>query len=292
MEYTIQDFNNIENSSDIDELNNITIKIINNIAKKVGSATYKKTPIFRKKRFEPKNNNFKKTNFEAKIDEQEIIIDKLRNLLNKLTKNNYSTIKDEIILNIKHFSYSKNNIVLINICKEIFHISSINKFWCNIYADLVSDLIESFPVMKSICINNFNSFMSIFEKIEIGKEEDYDNFCSINKTNEKRRALSKFYTFLNKKDVLSNDNISDIVSKLLNLVEEQVDKDNSKNVIEEIFENVVIIINNLSETLLEDEKLIDDLKDMYEVISTNNISKKIEFKMLNFFESNDIDVDE
>ena len=51
MEYTIQDFNNIENSSDIDELNNITIKIINNIAKKVGSATYKKTPIFRKKRF-------------------------------------------------------------------------------------------------------------------------------------------------------------------------------------------------------------------------------------------------
>ena len=129
-------------------------------------------------------------------------------------------------------------------------------------------------------------------KIEIGKEEDYDNFCSINKTNEKRRALSKFYTFLNKKDVLSNDNISDIVSKLLNLVEEQVDKDNSKNVIEEIFENVVIIINNLSETLLEDEKLIDDLKDMYEVISTNNISKKIEFKMLNFFESNDIEVDE
>ena len=252
----------------------------------------KKPQFLERKGFEPKNNNFKKTNFEAKIDEQEIIIDKLRNLLNKLTKNNYSTIKDEIILNIKHFSYSKNNIVLINICKEIFHISSINKFWCNIYADLVSDLIESFPVMKSICINNFNSFMSIFEKIEIGKEEDYDNFCSINKTNEKRRALSKFYTFLNKKDVLSNDNISDIVSKLLNLVEEQVDKDNSKNVIEEIFENVVIIINNLSETLLEDEKLIDDLKDMYEVISTNNISKKIEFKMLNFFESNDIEVDE
>ena len=82
--------------------------------------TYKKTPIFRKKRFEPKNNNFKKTNFEAKIDEQEIIIDKLRNLLNKLTKNNYSTIKDEIILNIKHFSYRKNNIVLINICKKFF----------------------------------------------------------------------------------------------------------------------------------------------------------------------------
>ena len=59
--------------------------------------------------------------------------------------------------------------------------------------------------MKSICENNFNSFMSIFEKIEIGKEEDYDNFCHINKTNEKRRALSKFYTFLNKKEDSKNE---------------------------------------------------------------------------------------
>lgn len=292
MEYTVEDFNNIENSSDIDELNNITIKIINNIAKKVGSATYKKTPIFRKKRFEPKNNNFKKTNFEAKIDEQEIIIDKIRNLLNKLTKKNYLEIKDEIILNIKHFSYSKNNIVLINICKEIFTISSINKFWCSIYADLVSDLIESFPIMKSICINNFNSFMSIFEKIEIGKEEDYDNFCNINKTNEKRRALSKFYTFLNKKEVLSNTNITGILTKLLNLVQEAVNKDNNKKIIEEIFENVLIIINNLDEELIEDEKIIDELKEIFEFISTNNISKKIEFKMLDFFEKNDIDIDE
>lgn len=289
MEYTVEDFNNIENSADIDELNNITIKIINNIAKKVGSATYKKTPIFRKKRFEPKNTNFKKTTFEAKIDEQEIMIDKIRNLLNKLTKKNYFEIKDEIILNIKHFLHSKNNIVLINICKEIFHISSINKFWCSIYADLVYDLIESFPIMQSICENNFNSFMSIFEKIEIGTEEDYDNFCNINKTNEKRRALSKFYTFLNKKEVLSNDNITGILFKLLNLVKDSINKDNNKKIIEEVFENVLIIINNLDEDLIEDEKIIDELKEIFEFISTNKISKKIEFKMLDFFEKNDID---
>lgn len=292
MMYTIEQFNDIEKTSNIEELNNTTIKIINNIAKKVGSATYKKTPIFRKKRFEPKNNNFKKTNFEAKLNEQEIIIDKIRNLLNKLTKNNYDEMKEEIIINIKHFSYSKNNIVLINICKEIFHISSINKFWCDIYADLVSDLIDSFPVMKGICENNFNLFLNIFEKIEVGKEEDYDNFCNINKVNEKRRALSKFYTCLNKKEILSNKNITDILKKLLNLVETEINKKDNKKIIEEIFENILIIVNNLSDELIEDDKVIDDLKEIYELISEKNVSKKIEFKMLDFFENNDIDVDE
>ena len=34
-------------------------------------------------------------------------IDKIRNLLNKLTKKNYNEIKEEIIIEIKHFSYSR-----------------------------------------------------------------------------------------------------------------------------------------------------------------------------------------
>lgn len=292
MEYTISDFNDIENNYNIEELNNITIKVINNIAKKVGSSTYKKTPIFRKKRFENKNNNFKKTNFEAKIDEQEIIIDKIRNLLNKLTKNNYDEIKDEIIISIKHFSYSRNNIVLINICKEIFNISSINKFWSSIYADLTYDLITAFPIMKEICENNYNSFLTIFEKIEIGKEEDYDNFCKINNINEKRRSLSKFYTCLNKKTVLSNNHIQQILNKLFTYVRENYELKECKGVIEEVFENVLIILDNLNEDLIENEKIIDELKEIFCLINENNVSKKISFKLLDFFENNDIDVDE
>ena len=52
------------------------------------------------------------------MDEHEIVIDKIRNLLNKLTKKNYNEIKEEIIIEIKHFSYSRNNIVLVNMCKK------------------------------------------------------------------------------------------------------------------------------------------------------------------------------
>ena len=292
MEYTLAQFNDIENNYNIEELNNITIKVINNIAKKVGSSTYKKTPIFRKKRFENKNNNFKKTSFEAKIDEQEIIIDKIRNLLNKLTKKNYNEIKDEIIINITHFSYSRNNVVLINICKEIFNISSINKFWSSIYADLTFDLITAFPVMKEICENNYNSFLTIFEKIEIGKEEDYNNFCKINSINDKRRSLSKFFTCLNKKNVLSDNHIQQILKMLFTYVKENYESKECKGVIEEVFENVLIILDNLNENLIENEKIIDGIKEIFYLINENNVSKKISFKLLDFFENNDIDVDE
>lgn len=289
--YTIADFKRIEEESIINELNNITIKIINNIAKKVGSSTYKKTPIFKKKKYEikSKNVNFKKTNFETKLDEHEIVIDKIRNLLNKLTKNNYSDIKEEIIIQIKHFSYSRNNIVLINICKEIFNISSINKFWCKIYADLIVDLIQNFEVMKEICNSNFNLFLKIFDKIEIGDENDYDEFCKINKKNEKRRALSKFYTCLYNNNVLSKSQLNIVLDKLFSLVKSEITE---KKTVEEIFENILIIAENIQEELSDGDYIIDELKEIYVLLTETNVSKKMSFKLLDFFENNDIEIDD
>ena len=64
----------------------------------------------------------------------------------------------------------------------------------------------------------------------------------------------------------------------------------NKKIVEEIFENILIIVNKLSIT--DDDKIVDDLKEMYEIITNKNVSKKIGFKLLDFFESNDIEVDE
>ena len=47
--YSIQQFYDIEKNSDINELNNTTIKIINNIAKKLGLLHIKKHLFLRKK---------------------------------------------------------------------------------------------------------------------------------------------------------------------------------------------------------------------------------------------------
>ena len=105
--YTLHDFKNIEKNNTIEELNTAAIDIINAISKKVGAPTYRKTPVFRKKKndnqnYKDKNLNstFKKTRFNNKEDENDINQDRIRGLLNKLTNNNYEEISQEIIMNI------------------------------------------------------------------------------------------------------------------------------------------------------------------------------------------------
>ena len=59
--YTYQDFKEIENKTTINELNQSSINVINAISKKVGAPTYRKTPVFRKKKQDISNGSFKKT---------------------------------------------------------------------------------------------------------------------------------------------------------------------------------------------------------------------------------------
>ena len=193
--YTYKDFKEIENKSTIYELNQSSINVINAISKKVGAPTYRKTPVFRKKKQDISNGSFKKTKLYNKLDEDEINCDKIRELLNKLTKTNYDIISNEIITNITHFIYSRNEIILLSIGNSIFDISSVNKFWVKLYAKLYNDLIVKFPIMKDICTKNFQSFMNVFNDIQIGNEENYDEFLchsSVNSVINAVIGLEKF----------------------------------------------------------------------------------------------------
>lgn len=302
--YSVQDFNNISEQSNIDKLNQTTLILIENFTKKVTSSSYRKTPVFKKKRFENKvsknnftNKNFKKTKLVSKqdedFDEEKINENKIRNLLNKLTNKNYSTITQEIILNIKHYVYLNDKIVLYTVCREIFKISSVNKFWSEIYCNFFVDLIENFPVMKEICDENFKVFSKIFNEINIVDEEDYDMFCKVNKENEKRRTLTNFYTNLYKKDIISKNKIYDLLFLLINKCKEKI-TENKKNIVNEIFENIYIIITNLESYIVQeydngDENVVSMLIELYDNIKTNKVSKKIEFKLIDYFDDNDIE---
>jgi len=296
--YTINDFKNIEKNNTIYELNTAAIDIINAISKKVGAPTYRKTPVFKKKKadnqsYKEKNSNisFKITTFENKEDENMINQDRIRGLLNKLTDNNYTEISQEIILNIRHFVFSKNQIILLSIGCAIFNISSENKFWVKLYAKLFHELIDNFPVMRDICIDNFNNFMSIFNNVEVCNEEDYDKFCKVNKNNSKRRSLTLFYTYLYKLDLLTNNDIFTLLDKLF---EKMFLNEHTNELYEEIFENISIIINSLGEKLSssnEWDSVSQKLIDIYELLNKNNKSKKIIFKLLDIFDELDIDYD-
>ena len=293
--YKISDFKNIEKNNTINELNIESISVINAISKRVGSTTYRKTPVFRKKKQEKEvivnGTVFKKTKFINKLDEDEINLDKIRESLNKLTQKNYEQISKEIIMNIKHFIYSKNKIILVSIGKSIFDISSVNKFWVKLYAKLYNELIQNFPIMKEICIKNFESYMSLFNNIEVVDEKDYDNFCKVNKTNEKRRSLTDFYTKLFCFDILSVDNMFSIMTELIKKMKVETENENIE-IMEEVFENINIILSNIGKNIKNNNKynyITEEIIDIYNTIDSSGISKKLIFKLSDLFEDLDIE---
>ncbi len=289
--YNLDDFENIKNNNNIPELNITSIKIINQISKKVGAPSYRKTPVFKKKKTDPKynNSNFVKTSFAIKIDENQINKDKIRELLNKITNNNYDELSEEIINNLQHFIYTQNDMVLMEFGKSIFEISSINKFWVKLYAKLFNRLILTFPKMKNICINEYTKLLNIFEVFEFGNEENYDEFCRINKNNEKRRSLLSFYTELYKYKILGNNDLQILLEKLFKLFKTNID---NKKIIEEVYENINIVLNEIGSDLMNEsigEIIRSNLIDIYNILSNNKSSKKIIFKLLDIFEELDID---
>lgn len=292
--YNLSDFYDIKENNNIQELNNSSINIINAISKKVGAPSYRKTPVFKKKKNDNKkfnNTNFVKTEFLVKIDENEINQDKIRELLNKLTNNNYKELSDEIINNIKHFIYTQNDMILMDFGISIFEISSINKFWVKLYAKLFNKLISNFPKMHNICVNHYTILLKIFDVIEFGDENDYDEFCRINKENDKRRALVSFYTELYKYEILGNDEITQLLEKLFNLMKNT----ENKRVFEEVFENIAIVLNEIGEELMSEhvgEMITENIVNILDILNKKKLSKKIKFKLLDIIDMLDIELDD
>jgi len=288
--YNLVQFENIKDNSYIPELNVTSIKIINKISKKVGAPSYRKTPVFRKKRNDQEfNSNFTTTTFAIKNDENQINQDKIRELLNKITNNNYDELSEEIITNLQHFIYTQNDMVLMDFGKSIFEISSVNKFWVKLYAKLFNTLILTFPKMQNICIKEYTKLLNIFKVIEFGDETNYDEFCRINKNNAKRRSLLSFYMELYKYDILGNDDLKILIKTLFDLFKTNSD---DKQLVEEIYENIDIILKEIGKTLMGEPigKFIqENLIDIYNILKKNKISRKINFKLLDIFEELDID---
>ena len=257
-QYFIRDFPEINQLNVGDHIDKETIDKINKIATLVGAPTYQKTPVFKQKQrrlHRPKKNvisaddweeirNFKATQLEKKEEGVEKDIDEIRGLLNKLTEANYEDMSKNILCCLSNI-IDKNcdREELEKIGKAIFEIGSINKFWSSIYAKLYKTMMTSFPIMVDIYQSNFNSFMELFKTIRhVSAEENYDEFCNVNKENEKRRSMSSFFVHLMNNEVIKVSEIFNIISDLKDMMFVEMAKENKKVEVEEIAENIVILI--------------------------------------------------
>ena len=234
------------------------IDIINNLASLVGAPSYQKTPVFKhsRNRRPPRQRqvissadwteirNFKTTELAKREDGVDKDIDQLRGLLNKLTSSNYNEMEENIMKSLTIII--DNNCIdedLEKIGNAIFEIGSINKFWSALYAKLYKTILATFPSMNSIYKKNFNNFLLLFDNIRyVSAEEDYDEFCKVNKENEKRRSVGSFFVHLMNNDVIKEKDIFGLIKQLTDTMLKFMDMENKKEEVAEFSENIVILI--------------------------------------------------
>lgn len=271
---------------------------ISNLALQVGSPDYVKTPVFQKREnplksdVAPKdtpgykknkrskgheitndddwqpNRSFQPTKIEGKVglDSQ---IDTVRAYLNKLTDKNYIDMRNKIIEIL-------DKLIVENITADdmsrfssiIFEIASTNRFYSKMYAELYSDLSSKYEMLMDTFETNFRTFTDLFNVIEyVDPATNYDRFCEINKTNEKRKSLASFYLNLMANGVIPKIQIINIIRNLLAQIYTNITIEDKKNVVEELTETVGILYK---------KELCDEFtKDDYELIDGHTISEAV-----------------
>lgn len=272
--YNLNDFRDVTFGGFDIKLPEETISIITELAQQVGSPTYIKTPIFEKKEMPAMKENFERGGSDAnfrkkrrgnqgmemvndedwetirtfqatKMVQKEGIdakFDMIRSCLNKISDKTYEEQCAKIIDVMDQLESGEND--MLRIGNAVFEIASNNRFYSKLYADLYTRLIHKYEIMNTVFENNLSCFLEVFTKIEyVNAEENYDLFCKINLDNEKRKALSTFFVNLSVTKIITHDKIIEFVANLLKQVLTFIDKENKKNEVHEIVENIAILYN-------------------------------------------------
>jgi len=289
--YNLKFYYDVENFGNVEEIDEKTISLINNLAKRVGAPNYQKTPIFKKRvKYNKKNElnewnelrNFKITKLEKKVNDTDIIVDKIRSNLNKLTKDNYELIKTEIIDLINN-DVDTNKEMLKEVVTCIFDIGKTNFFWSDIYAKLYKDLSDKFH-LNEIYKVDINTYTELFKDIEyVDPDDDYNSFCKNNKINENRKAFSKFLTFIMMEGLIEVSIVKNIVVDLLSKFNTFLNDKNKVHELDEVVTNILIFATFDNGCLCE-LKLNDKIEEISNMNSKTypGLTQKIVFKCCDF----------
>ena len=281
--YTLQDFNTIIFNGFNFTLGDEIIQKINELASQVGSPTYIKTPVFQKKdrsaesaatpsnpkrrRDTTKYNNYPNTDHDKIFNATKIVpktglagdIDLIRSYLNKITDRTFTDMKSNII-NLLDKLIQENIISqteLMQISAYLFEFASTNRYFSKLYADLYTELVNKYECMKQTLDNSFNAFLELFIKIEyVDPDVNYDEFCRINKINEKRKSLSTFYINLCANNMLPHDKLVELTYNMILRVMEYIPMADKKSHVDEYTENIAILFNR-GEYAKVTDKMID-----------------------------------
>jgi hypothetical protein len=287
--YTIEDFNIILKNMIIEKLDDDVKNKIDNLCEHlvIDDKDKDKNNYYRNKKNYNNNNiqwqsirNFQKT----KIVKNDLDFD-IRNILNKITDNNYDSQKNELINMIdnicKDDNYDKN---LNNIYNIITDIIKNNIYFSIIYAKLCRDLFDVNNFFLEKVIEDGKQLSNYLLLIENNKDKNnYNNLCNHNKNNDQKKSILLFFVNIFKNDIVNFNILTKILDEILEKFEENIIKLEEKENNEDLTELLFIIMTNIDE--LDDKykkKLIEITN--YKVKNYSGLSNKIIFKLMDIID--------
>ena len=146
--------------------------------------------------------HIKKTDTEKYIDD-------LRKILNKITNSNYNTLELKIYNILDTTTLLNDKKLNTKITELVFNILSRNSFYTEIYSKLFINLINRYQYFKCQLSKSMNDFIKSIESIksETLETSDYDTFCDNNKKNDEILAISKFYIYLSRSNIIDRKSV-------------------------------------------------------------------------------------
>lgn len=233
--------------------------------------------------------NFKPTKMEVK-EGIEKNINEIRSVLNKITNKNYDTQKDLIftlieknIASIEEDETLDKTDMMQKIGEFIFDISSTNKFYSELYADLYKEFVEKYDVFLDILYKYCNSFKELKLLPFVDSSVNYDKYCEYTKTNEKHRSMIHFFILLMKRNLLDIKYIIDFANLYSNIITDYINQDNYTNEVDEYTELLFIIMTNGKDNLInntEYTKIYEKIQILssYKIRECNSLSSRSIFK--------------
>jgi len=190
-------------------------------------------------------------------------IDQIRLYLNKLTDKTFLDMREKIIDKINSIcSQSSDHEDVSKVANMLYELSSTNKFYSKIFADLFAELASMYGWLKNTFLEKFTCIMNQYNDIQyVDSEKDYDGFCEMNKKNEKRRAITTFYLNLALNNFIKKEDIVKILKEILTSIMHMINTTDKKNEVDELTEIVAILFNK--EMIDEVDNEADDSEDFY-----------------------------
>jgi hypothetical protein len=288
--YTISDYNIILKNMVIEKIDDDIKNKIDNLCEHlvIDDKDKDKNNYYRNKK--NYNNNFQWQsirNFQKTKIVKDVLDFNIRNILNKITDNNYDSQKNELINIIDNISkddnYEKN---LNNIYNIITDIIKNNIYFSVIYARLCRELFEINRFFLNKIVEDGNKLAEYLLFVDNKESEDTNNYnilCSHNKNNDQKKSILLFFVNILKNDKENFNILTNILYKILEKFEKNIIEIEEKENNEDLTELLFIIMTNIDDLDDKYKKKLIEISN-YKVKNYSGLSNKIIFKLMDILD--------